>query len=243
VKKETSLFKILWGTLFFSLAFILTCSGWTLEKKFRFQEKTPARLSLLIGALSAKKEGEMAYRGGISYLRDTWTGRLDVCFSPGEEKKKYSARLQLEGKTKEPEVEGELSIYLNWWWRKIEEKENRVYSLFIGEKLKFPYKTYLYAELGIAYPGKEGLFLWGWNFKAGWQIVSWMEISARYGEFLTEENKILDYCQWTFKGELKFTLRRNLLLLGYEKSSVNDPFYLLNMHVPQAWYAFLQIPL
>lgn len=35
-----------------------------------------------------------------------------ACFSPGEERKRYSARLDLEGKVQEPNVEGELSIYL-----------------------------------------------------------------------------------------------------------------------------------
>lgn len=244
MKKEAFFFKILAGIFFFSLVFILTCSGWTFAKESGSQEKTPARLSLLIGALYPE-EGKMAYRGGLSYSMDGGIVGLDICISPGEERKRSSARLSLEGKVPEPKVEGEVSIYLNWWWRQIEEKkkrENTVYSLFLGEKLKISSRTYLYGELGIAYPAREALFLWGWNFKAGWQIAPWMEINGQYGQFLTEEDKILDYDQWTLKGELKFTLGRSLLVLGYEKSSVDDPFYLLNMHLPQAWYACLQIP-
>jgi len=244
VKKETLFFEILEGIFFLSLVFILTCSGWAFGKESGSQEKTPARLSLLIGALYAEEEGKIAYRGGLSYPMDGGIVGLDICISPGEERKRSSARLSLEGKMPEPKVEGEVSIYLNWWWRQIEEKkkkENVVYSLFIGEKLKFSYHTYLYGELGIAYPAREALFLWGWNFKTGWEIAPWLEINGQYGQFLTEEDKIRDYKQGTFKGELKFTLGRSLLFLGYEKSSVDDPFYLLNMHLPQAWYACLQI--
>lgn len=229
--------RVLGGIFFLSLVFILACSGWTFEK-------IPARLSILIGALYAKKEGKIAYRGGLFHLRDGGIVGLDICLLPDQERKRYSAKLSLEAKVPEPEVEGKLSIYLNWWWRQIEEKKKRsntVYSLFIGEKRKFSSHTYLYGELGIAYPSREALFLWGWGFKAGWEIAPWIEINSQYGQFLTEEEKILGYDQWTLKGELKFTLGRSLFLLGYEKSSVDDPFYLLNMHLLQAWYACLQI--
>jgi len=243
VKKEVFLLKIWGGILFLSLILIVICPAGALEEEPTVQKTGPARLSLLIGTLYQQEEPRIAYRGGLSYLVDGGIAGIDIGISSGEEKRRYSARLSLEGKVPEPRVEGEISIYFDWWWRQIEEeerRENSVYSLFVGEKLGFPHRTYLYGELGIVHPAREALFLWGWSFKAGWEMAHWIEINGQYGQFLTEKDKILGYEQWTLKGELQFTLDGSLLFLGYEKSSVDDPFYLLNMHLPEVWYVCLE---
>jgi len=248
--KKATFFKIFWVIPFFVLMFALSNSGFTAEKEHKIQEKIPNNLSLSVSVLYAK--GKMAYRGGVSCfidigtIADTGIVGLDVCFSPGDEKKQYSVHLNFEAKSAEPEVEGELSAHFDWWSRKIEEKEireNTIYSLSVGEKLNYPYQTYLYAEAEIAYPAHEGSFLWGWKVRAGWQVTPWMEINGQYGQFLTDEDKILDYRQQTIKGELKFNFDRKIFILGYEKSSVDDSFYLLDMHLPEAWYLCLQFPL
>lgn len=235
-------FKVPRGIFFLSLLFILSCSGWTAEKESGTEEEARSRLSLLIGTLYAREEGITGYRGGLSYVMDGTTAEVDICFSPGDQRG-YSARFALEGKVQEPQVEGEVSVYLTWWWREVDEerrRENRVYSLFVGEKLRFPYQTYLYADLGIAYPQRENL-LWGWGVRLGWEMGPGTGISAQYGRFVADEDTMLSYSQRTIKGELQYGFGENLLLFGYERSSVDDPFYLLNMHLPEVWYVCLKM--
>jgi len=49
------------------------------------------------------------------------------------------------------------------------------------------------------------------------------------------------YDQWLLKGELKFILGESYLFLGYEKSSLDDAFYLINMHLPEDFYAYSKV--
>lgn len=242
MRKKNFSFKMGWGFLFFSLVFILPCAGWTFEKNLELEEKATSGFSFLIGTFYTE-EGEIAYRGGVSYYIDNSALRFDGCIFP-EKEKIYSGRLTLEGWVEEPEVNGKIFIFLNWDWKRMEKekvRENSIYSLFLGERLNFPYRTYLYTELGAVYPQKEESFLWGWSGKVGWEVFSWMEVSACYGQFLAKDERLQNYDQWILKGELKFTLGKSFLFLGYEKSSLDDALHLINMYLPEGFYAYLKI--
>lgn len=243
MRKKNLTFGVVWGFLFFSFIFLLSPGGWTLEKNLRLEEKTSSRFSFLIGTFFPEK-GRIAYRGGISYFIKNSALEFDGCIFSGQERI-YSTRLTLEGSVEEPEVNGRIFIFLNWEWKRIEEeerRENSIYSLFLGERLNFRHGTYLYIEVGGICPGKEETFFLGWSGKAGWKIFSWMEVSAGYGQFLARGRKVRGYDQWTLKEELKFTLGKSYLFVGYEKSSLDDPFYLVNMHLPESFYTYLSIP-
>jgi len=229
-----------WVYVFFCLILPLVFSEHSFEKETMAGEEIFPKFSFGAGIYSLE-DNVLAYGGSVDYLIESGRFGLDVYFCPEEKRKNFSGKLSLMGKVEEPEVEGELVAVLNWWYRKREGDSKNIYSFFVGEKLKFPLQTYLYAELGIAYPSNIKHPLWGWNVKAGWVATSWMELNVQYGQFLAKERELMDYKQWIVKGELNFSLGGIITSLGYEKSNANNPLYLLNTHFLEATYIYVHI--